>query len=849
VGGKITYRYLGSNKYEITLSVYRDCSVTTPFDTPAFISIFDKASNNLVYNQGLSLASQSIIPASLPNPCFAPPPGICLEIGNYIDTVNLAPNALGYSVVYQRCCRNITVQNIVLPNQNGTTITVDIPPQTNSTPKFNNFPPLFICFSDTFKYSFSATDIDGDVLKYNLCNPLLGASFATNQPNPASPPPFLPVSWTSTFTASNPMPSSGGITLDPNTGQFKFKPSMLGQFAICVCVEEYRNNQLINTNRLELQFNIVNCYLTSSIPTATNLCEGLTIPFQNSSTNANSFHWNFGDLTTNADTSNLYTPTYTFPSYGTYTVSLTVYNTAYGTCKDSSKKVINVHPLLSPTMQTTYKSCFKNNNFNFSVGGSFDPSASFNWNFTPNSLSPNTAINPTSSHFTTPSTKTVSVIVNQFGCKDTLIATVTFSNPIASINGNLNCNEKNLNFGNFSTNASLFHWDFGETFSSIDTSSLVNPIYSYSAYGVYTVSLIAYDGSCSDTMKLPIRVFPKLELFPDTIIQQQCFTNNSFNFFANGIYGSGATFNWLLGTNSSFTTSSVENPNSIHFTAPGTYPIRLIISENGCTKQRTGAIKVFPSPDANVLLSDSVGCAPLSIKFKSIIDSLHPVTNYWNIHDSLFVDTAVYYHFADPGSYSYSLIVKDANNCTDTVKQNINIYPKPIAKGSAYPVNTNILYPQINFVDSTSGNHTTYFYFGDGSSSNDVNVQYSYQSEGDFIYNLIVMNEYGCTDTIQGSIVIDGIASNYVPNIFTPNGDGVNERFYIKGKSIVSSSMFIYNRWGSLVCESSNALEGWNGLDKDTGEPCSVGTFFYVIKITLENTKNYTFNGTVQLQR
>ncbi len=61
--------------------------------------------------------------------------------------------------------------------------------------------------------------------------------------------------------------------------------------------------------------------------------------------------------------------------------------------------------------------------------------------------------------------------------------------------------------------------------------------------------------------------------------------------------------------------------------------------------------------------------------------------------------------------------------------------------------------------------------------------------------------------------------------------------------------MFIYNRWGSLVCESSNALEGWNGMDKDTGEPCSVGTFFYVIKITLENTKNYTFNGTVQLQR
>lgn len=850
-GGKITYRYLGSNRYEITLSIYRDCGAglsTTPFDNPAFISIFDKGTNNLVYNSGFALKSVSVVPVTVANPCFIPPAGICLDVGIYVDTVQLNPNPLGYTITYQRYARNSSILNIVLPSNDGITLTTDIPPQINNTPQFINSPPIFICLTDTFKYSFASTDIDGDILKYNLCSPLIGASNVNQMPNPASPPPYPPIIWLAPNTMTNPIPNSGGLTLNQNTGQLKFKPSLLGQYAIGVCVEEYRNNILINTNRLELQFNIVMCYLTSSIPTASNLCEGLTIPFQNSSTNANAFHWNFGDPTTLADTSNMHTPTYTYPSYGTYTVSLTVFNTAYGFCKDSTKKVISVHPLLSPTLQPTYSSCFKNNSFNFNVGGSFDPSANFNWNFTANSNSPNTLVNNANAHFTTPTTKTVSVIINQFGCKDTLHTTVSFTNPIAVIDEQpLNCNEKNLPFNNFSSDAINFFWNFGDPSTTSDTSYQSSATYTYNNYGNYNITLIAYNGLCSDTSIKTIHVFPKLQLNSINNIPPQCLKNNLFNFVPTGIWGNNATFYWQFHDQPNLITSSQQNPDNIHFTMSGNHIVKYTVSENGCTRAGITSVLINSNPKSNVQLSDTTGCEPLTIKFKSIADTLHPIQNYWTIDNTEFTDTTISYTFNNAGLYSYNLIVRDSNNCTDTLSKlnSIQINPTPKIKSFTNPFYASILDPRITFIDSTQLNHNTNYSFGDGSTSTQPNIVHSYQAIGEYSYSLIVSTQYGCSDTATGIIYIDDINNNYVPNIFTPNGDGANDNFFIKGKNITSSSMQIFNRWGEVVCNTSNALIGWNGINQNNNLIADDGTYFYIIEITLGNNRTYKFNGNV----
>lgn len=849
-GGKITYRYLGNNKYEYKLTVYRDCSDQVDFINPANIHIYNKSNNNLIINKNIILTNRAIVPIVTPNPCFVPPSGLCLEVGNYIDTVTLIPNSAGYTISHQNCCHNISILNIVNPASTSILITTDIPPQTNNSSQFLNVPPIFICVNDTFNYSFASNDADGDILIYKLCTPFKDGS--TNYVNPytATPPPYNPLNWASVFTATNPIPNSSGISFNQNTGQLKFKPTMQGQYAIGICVEEYRNNILINTNRLELQFNIVACYLTSSIPTASNLCEGLTIPFQNSSTNANAYHWDFGVTSLTSDTSNIHSPTYTFPNYGTYTVSLIVYNTAYGFCKDSTFKVINVNPLLQPTLQPTYSSCFKNNNLNFNVGGSFHPSAIFNWNFTPNSITSNPNINNTNVHFTTPITKTISVLINQFGCIDTLYSKITFTNPIASINyTNINCVGLSPFIGSTSSANTKVFFDFGDPTTTTDTTSQFSQTYTYPGFGIYTITLIASEGICKDTLKYPANIKPNLNLIVPKQIQTQCLKNNSFNFQAIGSWGTNANLNWNFPNEPTNIIATVPNPSNITFNNSGTHIFTVTLTENNCTRVETRTVIVNPSPNAKVLLSDTMGCAPLTIKFKSLQDSLHPAQNYWNINNTLFTDTTINYTFNHSGLYSYYLVVRDSNNCTDTISKTnyIQINPTPKVKSYANPFYASILEPRITFIDSTALSHNTHYNFGDGVISTQTNITHSYQNTGEFNYNLIVSTQYGCADTATGVIYIDDIGNNYIPNIFTPNNDKVNDTFFITGKNITSSNMLIFNRWGTLVFESDNAVTGWNGINQTNNTVAVDGVYFYLIEITLGNNRTYKFNGNVTL--
>lgn len=318
IGGKITYNYLGSNKYQIKLTVYRDCSDPIDYDNPAPLTVFDNSNNVIVSNHQLSLFNRDTLQPNNPDPCFIPPAGICVEEGYYIDTVLLPSNTSGYTVTYQRCCHNSSVINILSPSAFGTTFTAKIPAQINNSPSYLNSPPLYVCVSDTFNYSFTSIDIDNDSLVYHLCEPLSGIQAPVILPNPSNPPPYSTIPWASGYSATNPLNTQNGVFFSSANGSIQFVPTIIGQFAVGVCVDEFRNGILLNTNRLELQFNVVPCYLVSSIPTATNICEGLNINFQNGSNNATNYHWDFGVTSTLSDTSNAFSPSFSFPTFGTY---------------------------------------------------------------------------------------------------------------------------------------------------------------------------------------------------------------------------------------------------------------------------------------------------------------------------------------------------------------------------------------------------------------------------------------------------------------------------------------------------------------------------------------------------
>jgi gliding motility-associated-like protein len=850
VGGKISYRFLGVNKYEIKLTIYRNCADLYDFDNPAPLTIFDNSTNLIVSNHQLTLYHRDTIHPNNPDPCFIPPAGICVEEGYYLDTVLLPTNTSGYTVTYQRCCHNASILNIASPFTNGTTITANIPPQINNSATFLNSPPIYICVNDTFNYSFASVDIDGDSLIYQMCTPLSGITNSNPQPNPSLSPPYLPLNWITPYTATNPITTSSGLNFNSANGSINFIPTIQGQYAVGICVDEYRNGILLNTNRLEIQFNVVACYLVSSIPTATNLCEGLTINFQNGSTNATSYLWNFGDNTTFADTSNILTPTYSFATFGTYTVSLVAINTNYGTCKDTTIKVINVNPLLAPTLLPNYSACYNNNLINFNIGGSFHSSATFNWNLGSNAIPINPSVSNPNIHFDTIN-QHISVLVSQFGCADTLYSVVSFTNPVAlfNVNNDLNCNGLTLYFNSgYSLNANSYKWDFGDITSSTDTSSQISPLpsYTYPTSGIYTVTLIAYDGSCSDTLKLPINVQALLAVNPEPNLITQCLKNNSFNFNANGIYGTNTMFSWnFMGANP--LTSNQENPQNIHFLNTGTYKVILNVYENGCTVQDFVFIKVLPSPTAHFTASDTIGCQPLKINFTNQSISIIPFTSNWKTENTNYNTLNNTHTFYNSGLYSIYLTVKDTNNCTDTTKKinYINVLPKPTALANANPNVTDILNPTINFIDATLNTYTTYFDFGDNTISNQILNYHTYENIGTYNYQLIVINNFGCTDTTNGTILINPINALYVPNSFTPNNDNLNDTFFPVIPYYKNATMQIFNRWGVLIYNTNDIQSGWDGTYKNSKLPNDVYTYKIDVEFLDSTTKTQTGNVTL----
>ena len=109
--------------------------------------------------------------------CLETAPDVCVEQGFYTLTATLPPISGGYQILYQRCCRNSTIVNIVDPSGTGSTYTVDIPESSmdcNSSPFFVNYPPIVICANSPLVFDHSAIDYDGDSLVYAICEPYEG---------------------------------------------------------------------------------------------------------------------------------------------------------------------------------------------------------------------------------------------------------------------------------------------------------------------------------------------------------------------------------------------------------------------------------------------------------------------------------------------------------------------------------------------------------------------------------------------------------------------------------------------------------------------------------------------------
>ncbi len=611
VGGEIYYDYLGNNNYKITLKVYRDCyNGIPPLDgltdasgniTTPYFSVFN-ASFNLVQQYSFPAPSASFVPPVINNPCLNPPSGVCVEQGIYSMTINLPPQAGGYYIAYQRCCRNNTILNLVSPGSTGSTYWEHIPgPEVvsgNSCPRFNTFPPIFICNGFPINFNHAASDPDGDSLAYKICDPYTGLSSgcpAVGSGCGNSPPPYTPVTFTGPFSSAYPMSSNPAVNINPITGLLNGTPNLNGQWVVGVCVEEWRNGTLIGIHHRDFQFNVVYCpgLVASAIMGQTTYCFGYTASFQNQSVNGTTYLWNFGDPTTFGDTSAAYQPTYTYPDTGHYTVTLIV--NPYTACADTSQQTFEIFPLLNPSFASPAGQCITGNNFNFSAGGNFLGNGTFAWTFgIPASPQTSSLQNPSGVTYSQAGTWPVSLTVSENGCTETFVDSVeVYPLPEAAFNADsvIGCVPFFMQFSDSSvigTTASYL-WDFGDG----TTSTLANPWHIYGAVGVYDVSLtITTVAGCVSTstftmpgmvtvMPSPIAGFSGSPTSTSVFEPWVTFTDQSTN---------AVEWIYFFGDGTSDTLADPQHT----YTDPGEYEVIQVVSNSyGCTDTATFPINII----------------------------------------------------------------------------------------------------------------------------------------------------------------------------------------------------------------------------------------------------------------
>ncbi len=629
IGGEITYEYIGTNAaghniYRFTMKVYRDCfGGGAPYDNPAEMAIYRGTPSNNVLHEAFRIFSPVIRRLNpVPPPCVTQLPAVCVEEGIYTFERALPVINESYFIVYQRCCRNQTIRNIVNPGDIGATYYVELTPAAqqlrNSSPTFNNFPPIIICANVPLVFDHSATDPNGDFITYSLCAPLQGGGPILNAPGlfscngavptPPCGPPFNQVPYIlPNYSATNPLDGSPPLTINPQTGILTGTPTVVGQFVVGICIQEYRGATLLSEVRREFQFNVAECSPTvlanirsDSIAGPKRFvltsCGKQTVTFQNLSVQRNQiteWEWRFNLKTSTFTDKQNWDATVTFPDTGTYS-GILILNPGKP-CSDTGYISVRIFPSIKADFEFDYDTCVAGpvDFTDLSTGeGGINRWA---WNFgVPNGVS--TQRNP-SFLYPIPGNHPVSLrVTDRNNCSDIITKVVNwFPVPpliIIAPDRFVGCAPAEIFFKNLSTpidETYKIEWDFGDGQTA---RNIISPTHRYENPGLYTIRIaITSPIGCftADTFVNFIRTEPSP--IADFAFSPETLTSFDRTVQFTDLSVDANRWNWKFDR---FGTSTQQNP-TFTFPDTGLMAIRLIVTHpRGCKDSITKYLDVVP---------------------------------------------------------------------------------------------------------------------------------------------------------------------------------------------------------------------------------------------------------------
>lgn len=764
VGGELNYKYLGNNVYQISLTVYRDCyNGVPPFDDPASVGIFDALTNNFIREKLFTFIDLDTVPPTINSPCFIPPTNICYERTVYTDTIILPPSSGGYILSYQRCCRNMTILNIVDPESVGATYEAWVAGTStfsqNSNPVFNLWPPPFICAGIPFVFDHSATDFEGDSITYELITPLNGADVADPMPQPPNAPPYQQVVFNAPYSQTDMLGGIPPMNIDPQSGLLTCFPNTIGQFVIGIRAKEYRGGILVGYIRRDFQLNVVPCptLVVAALQNPLISCGSNTVTFQNFSFNAGSYLWDFGVPSASNDTSNLFSPVFTYSDTGVYTVTLVAYSNIDPGCTDTTTGTVTILPDYDADFSFTLDTC----------------SNTISFNDTSNTVSGSTAIR---------------------------------------------------------------NWKFGDGATSV----LEDPTHQYLNPGNYSVTLTATSSrGCIDTIIKPLTISPLLDILSQQINNVRCFGECNGSATAQGINGR-SPYQYVWNDPLNQLTPTADS------LCAGTYLVQ-VTDDRGCT-----------SIDSILLIEP----APLTA-------SLFTTPDYCG---GICAGTAIASPSGGNGSYSYSW--NDPQNQSTAVATDLcpGTFTVTITdqRGCVYTDSVQVIYTD-SFPSITASADTTILYVGQSTTIHATpstgNFSFSWTPTNSLnnttiadpvaspientTYTIIATDPNGCTAMDSVTIEVKEVLCNepeiFIPSAFSPNADQQNDILYIRGNTIESVYMAIYDRWGEKVFETSSASSGWDGSYK--GKTVAPDVYVYYVEATCYNKAVFKKKGNITVIR
>ncbi len=483
------------------------------------------------------------------------------------------------------------------------------------------------------------------------------------------------------------------------------------------------------------------------------ICDTKAMIFTNTSTLSGhtlTHSWDFGDGNTVVQRN----PNHTYAESGDYTVKLVV--EANTGCKDSVSHDVTVYPLPVPS--------FTVDNICYGDTAEFDNDSyvntgnlSYQWDFDGQGSS--TKTNPGFS-FNGDGYFTVQLkATSQYGCVDSVENTISvYPMPVADFNATLPCHNVATEFSNLSTITDgelSYNWDYGNGEQSNET----NPDYTYPNIGTYKVKLTTTSGyGCISTKEKMVEIYPVPQV--NFAVEDVCNGDSIQLLNYSTITGGNMDYTWSFGDGN--TTTETE-PNHLYSQA-GKYNIQLIAESNGnCADTLIKTVTVHENPESN--FSVNIVCLNNVSQFTNQSSSNDGTVKSWDWDFGNGVTSSLEnpnYTYSTADTFNVELITTTEYGCSNTLQKQAIVHPNPVA---AFTQDNTCSNTERSFINTSviNGTGVTYSWdFGDNIGvSTETTPVYTYTTAGNYVVNLNVTNNFGCSN--QTSSTVD-VYERAIPN-------------------------------------------------------------------------------------